>query len=128
MPLYPEMPTFSKSRIMTATWARFAASATSVKSLRKASVVDVLTVIGGGGTILPPAATAAVEDDDCRAAACCDAFIVDVWLCVENICEKKESDGVLVVVEDGEIERKTMCAKDVHKQKQKRKKQRQPDK
>lgn len=33
-----ESPMFSKSLTMTATWARFAASATSVKSLRKASV------------------------------------------------------------------------------------------
>lgn len=31
-------PIFSKSLTMTATWARFAASATRVKSLRKASV------------------------------------------------------------------------------------------
>lgn len=33
-----DSPMFSKSLTMTATWARFAASATRVKSLRKASV------------------------------------------------------------------------------------------
>lgn len=36
-----DSPMFSKSLTMTATWARFAASATSVKSLRKASVEGV---------------------------------------------------------------------------------------
>ena len=36
----------------TAIWARFAASATSVKSLRKASVEGALVGAGAGGTIL----------------------------------------------------------------------------
>lgn len=35
---YYDNPMFSKSLTMTATWARFAASATRVKSFRKASV------------------------------------------------------------------------------------------
>lgn len=37
---------------MTASCARFAASATSVKSLRKGSVDGVLTLAGGGGGML----------------------------------------------------------------------------
>lgn len=37
---------------MTATWARFAASATRVKSLRKLSVEGALIGAGGGGTKL----------------------------------------------------------------------------
>lgn len=41
------MPQLSKSRTMTATCARLAASATSVKTLRKASVDEPL--VGGGG-------------------------------------------------------------------------------
>lgn len=39
----------SKSRIKTAIWARFAASATRVKSLRKTSVEDELPCTCGGG-------------------------------------------------------------------------------
>ena len=46
------MPMLSKSRIMTAICARFAASATRVKSLRKASVEGALMLVGGGGVIL----------------------------------------------------------------------------
>lgn len=42
-----ERPISSKSRIITAIWARFAASATSVKSLRKASVE--FPVLAGAG-------------------------------------------------------------------------------
>lgn len=45
-------PTLSKSRISTAIWARLAASATSVKSLRKTSVEGALGGFGAGGTIL----------------------------------------------------------------------------
>lgn len=41
-------PQFSKSRTMTATWARLAASATRVKSLRKTSVEGFLRSWGGG--------------------------------------------------------------------------------
>lgn len=50
-PIY-ESPMSLKSRIMTAIWARFAASATSVKSLRKVSVEGVLPCVGAGGEIL----------------------------------------------------------------------------
>ncbi|KAL7790029.1 hypothetical protein V8C37DRAFT_385193 [Trichoderma ceciliae] len=42
------MPQSSKSRTMTATCARLAASATRVKSLRKGSVEGVLTWTGAG--------------------------------------------------------------------------------
>lgn len=45
-------PTLSKSRISTAICARFAASATRVKSFRNTSVDAVLTGFGAGGTIL----------------------------------------------------------------------------
>lgn len=44
-----ERATPSKSRINTAIWARFAASATRVKSLRKTSVDADLICAGGGG-------------------------------------------------------------------------------
>ncbi len=46
------MAMVSKSRIMTASWARLAASAPSVKSFRKASVEGGLMLTGGGGRIL----------------------------------------------------------------------------
>lgn len=45
-------PTLSKSRISTAICARFAASATRVKSFKNTSVDGVLTGFGAGGTIL----------------------------------------------------------------------------
>lgn len=41
-------PQLSKSRVRTATWARLAASATRVKSLRKASVEGFFISEGGG--------------------------------------------------------------------------------
>lgn len=47
-----DRPTLSKSRIMTAICARLAASATRVKSLRKASVEGDDMAAGGGGAIL----------------------------------------------------------------------------
>ena len=50
--IYEDMPTLSKSRIMTAICARLAASATRVKSLRKVSVEGALTSTGAGGIIL----------------------------------------------------------------------------
>lgn len=46
-----EKLTFSMSRIKTAICARFAASATNVKSLRKTSVEADLICFGRGGTI-----------------------------------------------------------------------------
>lgn len=61
-----DSPTLSKSRISTAISARFAASASSVKSLRKVSVEGALTGCGAGGTIL-------LVGDSCvddRAEAC----------------------------------------------------------
>jgi hypothetical protein len=45
-------PTLSKSRISTAICARFAASATRVKSFKNTSVDAVLAGLGAGGTIL----------------------------------------------------------------------------
>jgi hypothetical protein len=45
-------PTLSKSRISTAICARFAASATRVKSFKNTSVDAVLAGFGAGGTIL----------------------------------------------------------------------------
>ncbi|KAJ4306138.1 hypothetical protein N0V88_000934 [Collariella sp. IMI 366227] len=57
-------PTLSKSRINTAICARFAASATSVKSLRKASVEWVFAGGGGGGTILLCGDCCVVEKDE----------------------------------------------------------------
>ena len=50
--IYDDMPTLSNSRIMTAICARLAASATRVKSFKKASVEGALTSTGAGGTIL----------------------------------------------------------------------------
>lgn len=47
-----DRPTLSRSRIRTAICARFAASATSVKSLRNMSVEADLVCGGCGGTIL----------------------------------------------------------------------------
>ena len=47
-----ESPQPSNSRIMTAIWARFAASETRVKSLRKTSVDRDFRTAGEGGTIL----------------------------------------------------------------------------
>lgn len=48
-----DRPTLSKSRMSTAICARFAASATSVKSFKNASVEGVFGGAGCGGTILP---------------------------------------------------------------------------
>lgn len=45
-------PTLSKSRMSTAICARFAASATRVKSFKKTSVEAALVGAGTGGTIL----------------------------------------------------------------------------
>lgn len=53
-----------RSRIMQATWALFAASATRVKSRRKGSVDEQVSPSrGGGGTY--PAARAVEELEDC---------------------------------------------------------------
>jgi len=66
--IYDDMPTLSKSRIMTAIWARLAASATRVKSLRKLSVEGALMPTGAGGTILLDGDDWTEEADD----VCCE--------------------------------------------------------
>lgn len=64
------MPQPSKSRTMTATCARFAASATREKSLRRASVEGALIWTGGGG----PATATSVGD------CCVDETTDEVFL------------------------------------------------
>lgn len=72
----------SKSRTMTATWARLAASATSVKSLRKASVEGAPIGAGAGtGIVLD------VVGD------CC---VADEW--EEADCELKVEVSILEVI------------------------------
>jgi len=61
----------SKSRIMTAIWARLAASATRVKSLRKTSVEADLAVTGFGG--------ASLAEGDCWADDCADDVELRWW-------------------------------------------------
>ncbi|KAL2256544.1 hypothetical protein VTK26DRAFT_1505 [Humicola hyalothermophila] len=71
-----DRPMLSKSRINTAICARFAASATSVKSLRKASVEDAFGGAGRGGTILPLA-----KGEDC----CVEDVVDGVWLLADEV-------------------------------------------
>lgn len=65
-----DRPTLSMSRIMTAIWARLAASATRVKSLRKWSVEGFAAV---GADLGGAAAAKALEGDCCQ--------FVEVWAC-----------------------------------------------
>ena len=60
-----DKPTLSISRIKTAICARFAASATNVKSLRNGSVEADLTRTGAGGAMLVDDDWRVDNDDDC---------------------------------------------------------------
>lgn len=71
---------------MTAICARFAASATSVKSFKNESVVDDLVPFGGGGAIWPLESSV---DDELIVAAEAEAYCVEEFI-LKNVRLKME--------------------------------------